>query len=349
MKEEKNGSKKKRYLIIGAVILFLALVGVILYLLFFNDKSIKITLDLGDGTKKVITLDDEEVLKLPDAVKKEGKVFSGWVNEKGEYVLKTSLITKDASLKPVYFDKSKKIYTLTFNDEDNVLGIIKLAEGETIVLPIKPQKDGYIFQGWLDEDGKLISEITYVSKDHTYVAYFVKETDKLVNVTVDLDDYTFVIRIVKGKIIILPVNPTKDGKVFGGWMDQDGNIITDETIVDDNIKLTPIWKEPFTCPDDCNPVGDGSTCEKKTETDLKEVKECPSSAISYNGSCLDWNQKESASLRQCDDFEPNSTEVYYKNYCVKKVSKVTVKKCSSGYEQVDNKCVKTETIKCQAN
>lgn len=349
VKEEKKNNKKNLLLLIIGGIVFLILVGVIIWLLFAN-RSVKLTFDLGNGKKQVIEVKDGEKFKLPEEPTKEGHVFSGWVNKAGNYIINTGELDDDDEFEPVFIPIEQKIYTLTFKSDDEVLGVIKLAEKETIVLPIHPQKEGYVFMGWINEDDNLIEEYTIVHKDSTYKAYWVKESEKVVEVTIDLDNgyKSFKVKMVNGKLVMLPSVPEKDGKVFDKWVDQDGNDVTDQTVISDKTKLKAIWKDPYICPKDCNPNEGGATCNKVVTTDTAQVQKCPSGTTSYYGRCIDLSKKESANIRQCNDWDWGD-EVYYENWCVKKVSPITVTECPEGYSLEDNTCKKTETLECTKN
>ena len=199
------------------------------------------------------------------------------------------------------------------------------------------------------------------------------------------DGYKFVAWINEnGKvIIILSINPTKAGYFFAGWGDKGGNTITNDTIVNDNMTIKAIWKEPYTCPADCKTIGDGSKCTKTTIKDVVTYTGCPSGtetvekfcsahkrqvAIGFDedltyetagiicngnpaGFCADYNGRYTVNGDSC----PSG---YYKYTdsdglgalcgCAKKYSKGG-SSCPSGYTQSGNVCTKTETINCKEN
>lgn len=182
---------------------------------------------------------------------------------------------------------------------------------------------------------------------------------------------------------MLPINPTKEGYVFSGWTDEDGNIVTKDTIVNENMIVKATWKEPYTCPDDCIVIGDGSKCTKTTTKDLITYTGCPSGTETVEkfcfshktqvlvgfdedatyvtagimcdgnptGFCVDYNGRYTVTSDSC----PSG---YYKytqsdglgalNGCVKKYNKGG-SSCPSGYTKSGNVCKKTETISCKAN
>ena len=69
----------------------------------------------------------------------------------------------------------EKSFTITFDtDGGTSIENIIIEEGKTIILPVDPTKDGYVFKGWTDEENKTITKDTVVSKDMTLKAVFVK-------------------------------------------------------------------------------------------------------------------------------------------------------------------------------
>ncbi len=196
-----------------------------------------------------------------------------------------------------------------------------------------------------------------------FILYLLFGREKSFTITFDTNGGTEIssIEVKNGEIVKLPENPTKDGYVFVEWIDENGNVVTKDTILDKNITLKAIWKEPYTCPSDCTPIGDGSKCNKEVITDMVATSSCPSGYKLIEGQCLDViNQYHANSIAVSPWWSCNSSSEYMYTeidesgmgammWCAKKVNKVTAKLCPKGYTQSGNICKKEEIIKCTAN
>lgn len=354
----KNKNKLIVILIIVVVILLL-LVG---YLFFFREKTYTITLDSNGGSEVPrIEVKNGEIVKLPDAPKKEGHTFVGWSNKEGKIITSGSKISEDLTLKAEWISDSAEKNEVVFDTDGlfEIENIVVLKDG-TILLPVDPVREGYIFIGWINEEGKLINENMIVDKNMVFKALWISVDAETVSVSFDTDGGNLIDSIVieKGKIL-LPINPTKEGYVFAGWVDSNGNSVNSDTILSENMTIKALWKEPYTCPKDCTPSEDGKTCTKVVTTSLVKKTTCPSGSTLYtpwyNSSktvCIKLSTKVDANIRQCDTWD--DAEVDYKDskgksWCVKTVSKKTTKVCPSGYTKSGDICKKTKTVNCTAN
>lgn len=190
---------------------------------------------------------------------------------------------------------------------------------------------------------------------------------------------------VKGnEIVKLPEAPTRVGYVFTGWVDENGNAITKDTKVKDNMTIKATWKELYTCPSDCTPIEDGSKCTKTSTKDLVVYTGCPNgtetvekfcsahkrqvsvgfdedqtyvdAGILCSGNptnfCVDYNSRYTNNSDSC------SSEYFKYIYSESGLDAVTgcAKKydkggsyCPNGYTRDGNKCIKTEIMDCTAN
>lgn len=386
--EEKKNKKiefDKKTIIIIALVLILLLV--ILFLMFGRNGSYTITFDTNGGTEiTAIEVKNNEIVKLPEAPKKDGHKFVGWTNEDGKVITKGTKVTEDITLKAEWISNDAETITAEFNtDGGNEIDNIIIEKGHIILLPIEPTRDGYIFVGWLDGNGNFITETTIMTNNITLKAMWIKKDAKTSTIKFNTDGGSKVENIVveKGKIIVLPVNPTKTGYVFAGWVDENGNAITKDTIVNENMTIKSTWKEPYTCPENCTPIGDGSKCTRVTTKDVVTYTGCPSGtetvekfcsahqrqvAIGFDedltyetagiicndnpkGFCVSYNSRYTVAGESCP-------AGYYKYIdsdglgalygCTKKYDKGG-SSCPSGYTQSGNVCKKTETISCKAN
>lgn len=350
---------KKTLIIIGLIIILLLM---ILFLIFGRKENYTIVFDTDGGTEiSGIEIKNNEIINLPTNPEKEGYSFAYWVNENGNIVTKGTKVTEDTTVTAKWISNESSIRKIEFDTDGGAeIDSIIIEKGEYILLPVEPTRKGYIFIGWIDVDGNLITEDMRVKEDISLKAMWVKKGTKVSTVKFDTDGGSRIGSIVveNGKIILLPVNPRKEGYAFAGWVDENGNAITKDTIVDENMTIIATWKDLYTCPEDCTPIEDGSKCTKEKTTSMINQTSCPSGSILYNtwygsGSyCINLSTKEDANIRQCDTWE--AAEVVYKDsngksWCVKTVNKVYTKGCPSGYTQSGDICKKTETINCTAN
>ena len=356
--------EKKKW-IIALLLVILLLLFIILYLLFWKEKAFIITFDTNGGTSiSSIEVKDNEIVKLPENPSKEGYKFVAWTNEDGKVITEGTKVTKDITLKAEWVSNDAKVVTTTFDtDGGNEINIILIEKGKHILLPIEPVKEGYIFVGWIDENGYLVTNNMIVSSNITLKAMWIKKGVESVTIKFDTDGGNNIGNIIieNGKVILLPINPTKEGYAFAGWVDENGNAVTKDTIVNKNITIKALWKEPYTCPSNCTPIGDGSKCTKVVTKDMVNKTSCPSGYTLKNGQCLDVaHQYHANSIDVSPWWSCNSSSEYMYSeidesgmgafmWCAKKANKVTTKGCPSGYTQNGNICTKTETIGCKAN
>ena len=139
---------------------------------------------------------------------------------------------------------SKK-YTISFNtDGGNSLESITAKEKETITLPIAV-KEGFIFNGWTDEDGKILPSEYVVTKDATLKAVWVSETADTITIKFDTDGGSKIddMIVVKGETLKLPQNPTKEGYKFKTWVDKNETPIYDEALLLEDTTLKAVWEK----------------------------------------------------------------------------------------------------------
>lgn len=169
----------------------------------------------------------------------EGYVFDGWYYNGVKYdgVTNTSFEMPEESV--LLTGKWTPIeYTLILDANGGKFadGTMQytdsLTVGADINAPANPTKDGFVFAGWLDDDGTLVTKLpekmpaaslTYTAKwekeqtpTHTITYYIVKGGDAY-----QTDSYA------EGETMTHPEVGEKDGIVYKGWVDEDGNAIPD--------------------------------------------------------------------------------------------------------------------------
>lgn len=169
----------------------------------------------------------------------DGYVFDGWYYKGVKYdgVTNTSFEMPGGNV--LLTGKWTPIeYTLIFDANGGKFADGKmqhtdsLTVGADINAPANPTKDGFTFAGWLDDDGTLVTKLpekmpaaslTYTAKwekeqtpTHTITYYIVKGGDAY-----QTDSYA------EGETMTHPEVGEKDGIVYKGWVDEDGNAIPD--------------------------------------------------------------------------------------------------------------------------
>jgi len=386
--EIQNEKGKKDKKIIIAIFIILILLLIIILLIFARKGSYTITFDTnGGGEIPSIEVKNNEVVNIPDSPVKEGYKFVGWTNEEGKIITKGTKVTEDITLKAEWISNDAKSVTATFDTNGgNQIDNIIIEKGNVILLPVEPTKEGYIFVGWLNQNSNIITKSTVIIEDITLKAMWIKKGTKVSKVNFDTDGGGEIESIIieKSGTLMLPVNPIKQGFVFNGWVDEDGEKVTENTKVNENITIKATWKDPYTCPSGCTPIEDGSKCTKTTTKDVISYTGCPSGtetvetfcsahkrqvAIGFDEDmtyetagiicsgnptnfCVDYNSRYTIQNDSCPSgyfkyvYSPSGLDASYG--CAKKYDKGG-SMCPSGYTRNGNTCTKKETINCTAN
>ncbi len=166
--------------------------------------------------------------EAPEAA--EGHIFSGWViNEKQDKLPETM---PESNLEASASWTLKEVNITFISDETEVKkATVPFASSMDDAVPADPEKEGYVFAGWYDNDGKNVFDyktvpaedveftakwlksgnVTYMaSKDKTYAAYEVTEGDK---------------------IPVPETNPEKFAHKFKGWTPEIPAVMPAEDLV----------------------------------------------------------------------------------------------------------------------
>ena len=184
---------------------------------------------------------DEVVLPTPS---RDGYDFDGWSKQQtgGTKVSSPYIPTLNETL---YANWIPKEYEIIFNPDGGTLSQTskKVQYGQPIgTLPI-PTKDGVDFIGWFDENGQQITENSIVNTVGN-IQVKAKWGQKTYTITLDPNGgsigQTFIPVTVGGYYGPMPA-PVRDGFIFVGWIDGDGNLINETTPVDGDKTITAKW------------------------------------------------------------------------------------------------------------
>ena len=142
--------------------------------------------------------------------------------------------------------KNNKKYTITFDTQGgNKIEAVTVKVNETAVLPKNPEKEGYIFLHWVDEENKIVSGNFKVTRDRKLTAKWAEPTQEVITVSFDTDGGTEIedILLIKGETLKLPDNPTKEGYIFKNWVDKNETPIYEDVLLAEDTVLKAIWEK----------------------------------------------------------------------------------------------------------
>lgn len=164
----------------------------------------------------------EEAKTLNQKPLKRGRVFLMWTTKDGEPIYEIPVGSYGD--KDVYAKWEFIKYKLRYMDDDSVLKEEDFTvEDERELSFVPPEKPGYQFSGWLDEEGKTKSKIdkdtasdVEVSASYELVKYKIRFYDDDAQIGEE-EEYTI------EEEHALAFSPKKDGYIFAGWLDESGS------------------------------------------------------------------------------------------------------------------------------
>jgi len=302
--EIKKEKKSKKGLIIGLIISssILLILTILFLVLFILKPTHKVTVNTGGRELiKDVVVEDNVLKELPEVKLKDNEYIVAWVNDKGEAVRPGIPLDDDIGITPIPGDTSKETVTINFHTgTPEIIESIKINKGSGIILPYRPNNyEDWKFLYWVDKDEYIVLIGTKLDHDLDVYAYWWKPeaggtSKEVVTIKFDtgtdekLDD----VKVPIGnKYIFRTPEKTPDKKVFKGWLDDKGNLLTSESIVEKEMTLKASWGNTYTCPENCTPSEEGNTCTRKTVQDMEHSSECIDSYEVVDGHCLDTANK----------------------------------------------------------
>ena len=140
-------------------------------------------------------------------------------------------------------------YTITFNtDGGTEVSSITVEKDKEVELPVDTTKAGYKFNGWMDNQGRIVANTISVSENTALKASWISIDAETITVTFDSDGGTKVgdLKVIKGETLKLPAAPTKSGYIFRVWMDQNETPVYDRALLAESTTLTAFWDNAST-------------------------------------------------------------------------------------------------------
>ncbi len=207
-----------------------------------------VTLDPNGGAVEPasITVTFGQAIGTLPVPTKEGFTFIGWFDVEGEKVIAETVydVPADSTLTAKW---SGNAYTITLDPNGGTVDPtqVNVVYGEAVNTLPEPTKTGYTFAGWYFGDVLYTAETIYT--ETTDITLTAKWTGNTYTLELDPGEGAEVdpteVEVTYGEPVgELPV-PTKEGYTFAGWVDEEGNPVTAETVYgnDGDMKLTATW------------------------------------------------------------------------------------------------------------
>lgn len=228
----------------------------------FTPIQYQVEFDLNGGklaeglTLSTSAVSYNESFNLPTAseVKKDGFVLTGWSDGEKTYPLENAVKNLSSkggekiTLVAVWSESEKDdsntdAFTVTYYSENKQYGNVQTYKsGETITLPTPPQKDGYVFEGWvIDNDQTKLPEKMPAENIKAYASWTLASIS--VKYIVDEVEASSATALYGSDIALtVPTDPKKDGYTFEGWFDADGNnVYSYKTVPSKDLVFSARW------------------------------------------------------------------------------------------------------------
>ena len=162
----------------------------------------------GDTTKEVEVLNGNTPQAPSDPVR-EGYEFTGWSPAVGT-------VTGDTTYTATW---TEAVYTITYQDEDGtVIDEFEVEFGAEVETTADPEKDGYTFTGWEDEDGKAPEDYDSMPANDLVFPAVYEAIEYTIKFVVDGEEVAdLAITAAYESDVTAPADPEKEGYTFDGW------------------------------------------------------------------------------------------------------------------------------------
>lgn len=184
--------------------------------------------------------------ELPTPIK-NGYSFAGWKDDEGNIVNEDTVYEKTEGSK-LYAQWTERMYEITFDPNGGRMEAdfkLKLKYGQQYGELPTPTRIGYKFTKWADKDGNAIYSTSNleVADDTKYYAQWVA---LVFDVEFDGNGSSMTvppISVTYGETYDILPEIERNGYGFDGWYDENGNLVTEESIVEitEHTVLTARW------------------------------------------------------------------------------------------------------------
>ena len=180
------------------------------------------------------TVDSNINLPVPT---KNGYTFNGWEDENGNIITTTSNCVGDLELKALWSGNTTEI---SFVNNGEVIKTVSAIIGNVIGELPDLTETGKVFTGWFTSaDGGVMVTEDYVINDEDLILYAVFDEEvETITITDSVTNESTTYTVIYGESIGEFTYTEHDGYTFTGFVDSEGNIVTEDTIVSSNMTIT---------------------------------------------------------------------------------------------------------------
>ena len=138
------------------------------------------------------------------------------------------------------FSSNKDIH-IKIHLESGEIKEVVLKNGEYLSLPDDQVRDGYIFSGWVNQDGVYVINTSLVVDGDEIYPEFIGIDEDYTLVTFLASEELGNIKVLKGSEFLLPKEPQKNNYIFNGWSNENGYYISNSPSLENDRTFTALW------------------------------------------------------------------------------------------------------------
>lgn len=268
---------------------------------------------------------------------RDGYEFTGWYKESS---CKNKLEMNEAENGPEEFGSAgaeytyyagwkANTYTITYDLAGGKLPFLKFnptsyTPDDEITL-VNPEKDGYIFLGWSEDNGETYTRDLMIPKgtsgNKSYLAVY-EEDNTTVTITYDLaggsmpDGTGLKTKVLRTEEAFALASPVRTGYIFDGWIKTGSdssnpvkNLVIDPATESSEITVTAVWHEPKTLTVTYMPEN-GASAQSRNVKEGTKISSLPSA--SWTGYTFDgwYTEKEGGDKAEPGFFVTDDITLY---------------------------------------
>lgn len=136
---------------------------------------------------------------------------------------------------------SNKDIHIKIHLESGEIKEVVLKKGEYLYLPNDQVRDGYLFSGWVNQDGVYVINTSLVFDGDEIYPEFIGIDDDYSVITFYANEELGNIKVLKTSEFNFPMQPQKNNYIFNGWSNESGYYVSLSPDVSNDRSFTALW------------------------------------------------------------------------------------------------------------